>query len=472
MNIGPYRLARLIDEGGQGSVYEARDQRFARKVAVKLLPVPLRKELRQKVLEESLLIAGFYHRAMVQLLDVIETRSHVVIVMEYVAGADLRSLQRSELLGTVPFVQIMIELCSGVSDLHRRGIVHRDIKPGNVLLDLDGVPRLTDFGVAVPIELDALREQRSLDLSGSYYAMSPEHARGEALDQRSDVFALGLLMYRHFAGEHPFPWQEDGPAFLERLQHEVERPLSEHRPDLPESLCQAVHDSLAKASRDRPYTASEVRQQLQDAMRDLSVGERVSLKQLVRDNARQEKGRPLMRKRPAGRFRGAESRLLSQEDWGPWGVSYKELYRGIAVSGVLLAIFVGVIQLVVYWLSKPDWHVEVAPTIVVQGEDSPPHPASDQVRQLISDAVDDVSGLRSVPRNAHDRIVSRLHCTQALCQLQITLDRGDDIYRTGYLSLLNKRPDEAWREAVDELLDEFYESFPDSRSEYGRRASQ
>lgn len=460
MNIGPYRLARLIGEGGEGTVYEARDQRFGRKVAVKLMALPKGRDDREMIVEEALVLAGFYHRSAVQLFDVVETKTHLAIVMEYIPGTDLQQLQEQGDLGLMTLLQLLIDLCAGLSALHRRGFVHRDLKASNVLLDRDGVAQLTDFGIAVPLQSFSIRERRTVDFSGTYYAMSPEHARGESVDQRSDVFALGLILFRALTGQHPFPWRGDGEDFLQRLQNEAHPALEKLRPDIPKSLVQVVDKALAKDAADRHYTAIELRHELQAVVNTMPRVAQPGLLQLVAANARPEKGRPLLRRRPAGRFRDAHSRVMSAKDWGPWGFSNKGLYRGMAISGVGLVLFMGFIQLAVNFLTAPDWRVRVLPSIVMQDELSPPQLTPQELVGLVTEAVNDLRGISAVERSADDRLYSRLRCNYQLCQLQLTLDRGADL-RTEYLAIMPDAQPEVWREVIDETLEDFFAVLPD-----------
>ncbi len=460
MNIGPYRLARLVSEGGQGTVYEARDQRFGRKVAVKLMALPKAREDREMIVEEALVLAGFYHRSAVQIFDVVETKTHLAIVMEYIPGTDLSHLQEQGDLSLLTLLQLLVDLCAGLSALHRRGFVHRDLKASNVLLDRDGVAQLTDFGIAVPLQSLSIRERRAVDLAGTYYAMSPEHARGETVDQRSDVFALGLILFRALAGQHPFPWRGDSDEFLQRLLSTPHPALGALRPDIPKSLVCVVDKALAKDPADRHYTAMELRHELQAVVNGMPRVAQAGLLQLVAANARPEKGRPLLRRRPAGRFRDARSRLMSRKDWGPWGFSNKGLYRGMVISGVGLVIFMGLIQLAVNFLTAPDWRVRVLPSIVMADELSPPQPTPQELVGLVTDAVNDLRGIRVVERSADDKLYSRLRCNYQLCQLQLTLDRGADL-RTEYLSIMADAQPEVWREVIDATLEEFFATLPE-----------
>ncbi len=273
--VGPYRLGRLLGGGG-GGVYEAWDARRARKVAVKLEALARSPRERRRCVARARALAGFRHPHAVATLDVVEAGAHLAVVMEYVPGADLQALLDGARLDLRTLLRYGIELCAALDAMHRWGFVHRDVKPGNVLVDRAGAARLADFGIAVPLRPAAQRRHARLARSGAYYAMSPEHAIGALVDQRADVFALGLLLYRGATGRHPFPWRGDPRDYLRRLLTEDHPDPARLRPGLPAGLAAAIDTALCKDPRGRFGSAMAMRRALWQVSDSLPGGARAA----------------------------------------------------------------------------------------------------------------------------------------------------------------------------------------------------
>lgn len=248
--IGPYQILRLLKEGGGGKVYVALDQRLNRRVALKFISVPADREARDSVIAEARALARVNHRCIVQIFDVVEVQDFIILVMEYVPGTDLADLCKQVQLDQLAVLQLALDLGAALAAAHSSGIVHRDLKPENVLLAPSGHVKLTDFGIASDLAADEKEAGRTVDkcLAGSCLAMSPEHASGEPVDQRSDLFALGLLIYRVVAGHHPFAEPDGKLLTLQPIISRRQQPLSDavegvlpQLSDLVEGLLQKMH---------------------------------------------------------------------------------------------------------------------------------------------------------------------------------------------------------------------------------------
>jgi serine/threonine protein kinase/tetratricopeptide (TPR) repeat protein len=257
--LGPYNVVGVIGQGGMGVVLKAHDPRLNRFVAIKVLAPQLAaySAARKRFLREAQAAAALNHEHVVTIHAVDEFNGFPYIVMEYVIGASLaerigggRSLSLTETL------RIGAQIAAGLAAAHAQGLVHRDIKPANVLLEQSGGKvKITDFGLARAVG----EAQITLagQITGTPEYMSPEQARGNTLDQRSDLFSLGCVLYAMYSGQSPFraktPWDAIG-----RVCNEQPRPLREINPQTPEWLVEIIKRLLAKNPDDRLQSAAEV----------------------------------------------------------------------------------------------------------------------------------------------------------------------------------------------------------------------
>ncbi len=217
--FGRYRIVKELGRGGMGVVYLATDESLDRPVALKVLRddvVPSEEEQR-RFQREIALTARLEHPGIVRLYEAGSADGTAYFTMEYVPGCSLDRLLEERQLGPAESLKLMVPLCEAVEQAHRAGVLHRDIKPGNVLIDQDGNPKLTDFGLARTIAReDSQRITLSQTTLGTPAYMPPEQARGEIdrIDQRSDVYSLGALLY-HLLTEQP-PFQ--GPSLMQTLE--------------------------------------------------------------------------------------------------------------------------------------------------------------------------------------------------------------------------------------------------------------
>ena len=198
--IGPYRILRLINQGGQGSVYLGFDDRLHRRVAIKIVQLPKDKSARRGLLNEARLVASIHSPKVVQIYDLIVAADHVAFIMEYEPGCDLEEFLAYCSPSLSSILAVSIDIAGALAASRQQQIVHGDLKASNVLITRQGRAKLTDFGIS--------REAGDSSVSGcggaSIASVSPEQYRGEKLDIRSDLFALGCLMYRMLSARHPF----------------------------------------------------------------------------------------------------------------------------------------------------------------------------------------------------------------------------------------------------------------------------
>ncbi|HEU4995087.1 MAG TPA: protein kinase [Gemmatimonadaceae bacterium] len=262
-----FLIEEELGRGGMAAVFRALDVRLNRRVAIKLLPPDLafNASVRSRFLREAQMAAQLTHPNIVPIFTVDDRESLVYFVMALVDGESLaRHIARSGAMAVDTVKSISSAVADALDYAHRQGVVHRDIKPDNILLDrATGRPMVTDFGIA-----RAAAEESRLTVTGMAVGtpayMSPEQAMGERdVDGRSDIYSLGIVTYQMLAGETPFR-ATNTPAMLMKHVSETPPPLSSHRSDVPPALVSAVERALAKRPEDRWRSAAEMRDAILD----------------------------------------------------------------------------------------------------------------------------------------------------------------------------------------------------------------
>ncbi len=264
---GRYELEELVGTGGMSSVYRAHDRMLERKVALKILHYHLGgdDEYVERFRREARAVAQLAHPNIVTVIDRGEDDGRQFIVFEYVDGQTLKEVVDAE--GALPIDEVLrlgTGIASGLAFAHEHGIVHRDVKPQNVLMNGDGRAKVTDFGIARSLDVERGVTETGTVLGTSNY-IAPEQASGQPVDDRSDVYSLGVVLYELLTGEVPFP----GESFVAvAMQHINEPPPSvlERRPDAPVRLAHLVDAMLIKDHTLRP-SMDEVVAEL-DSMRN------------------------------------------------------------------------------------------------------------------------------------------------------------------------------------------------------------
>lgn len=259
---GHYAIEAEVGRGGMAVVYRAMDVRLRRKVALKVLPPELafREEVKRRFLREAEMAAGLSHPHIVPIYAVDERDGLVWMAMGLVDGESLAELLHREARPPVDVVRrVLREVCEALDYAHREGVVHRDIKPDNILLERGtGRALVTDFGIARAAEGDQRLTATGIAVGTPAY-MSPEQAMGEReVDGRADLYALGIVGYQMLAGELPFQ-ASNTPTMLMKHLSERPRPLRDVRADLPANLVYAIDRALAKSRDDRWASAAEFR---------------------------------------------------------------------------------------------------------------------------------------------------------------------------------------------------------------------
>lgn len=262
--LGPYTIVREIGRGGMGRVYLATDSRLGRTVALKALPAALTRDesQRERLRREARAAAGLTHPGICTVYALEEFDGDLFIASEFVDGRSLRSeIADGPVPSAADFEGAARELAAALASAHDRGVTHRDLKPENVMRTRDGRLKLLDFGLALvaagPMEADHPRITRAGAVLGTPTYMAPEQLREGLADPRSDVFALGVLLYEYATGVHPFD-ATTPIALAARILESPAAPLSRARADLPRPLAMVIDRCLKKAPADRFDSAGDM----------------------------------------------------------------------------------------------------------------------------------------------------------------------------------------------------------------------
>lgn len=253
--IGPYKVLQRIGRGAMGLVYSARDEAMDRTIALKVLIADLEAEpdIRARFYREARVAAQLQHRNIVTILDMGEESSRLFIVMELLRGWTLAEYLRTNSDADLEQkLDLMTQICEGLGAAHARGVYHRDVKPGNLFVQTDGSLKVLDFGIA-RIASSALTSAGLL--VGTPDFMAPEQARGEDVDQRSDIFSTGAVFYLMISGRKPFD-APDLPTVLHNVEHEAPLPLRDDQ--APADLRRIVFTTLEKNPADRYQRMGEL----------------------------------------------------------------------------------------------------------------------------------------------------------------------------------------------------------------------
>ena len=275
--IGPYEVTAQIGHGGMGEVYLAQDTRLARKVALKLLPSQITQDKHrlERFKQEARAASALNHPNILTIYEIGETEGRPFIATEFIEGETLRSRFENSRIGLVEAIDVAIQIASGLNAAHEAGIVHRDIKPENIMLRRDGYVKILDFGLAKLVERQAARPEESTlvkteegVIMGTARYMSPEQARGQSVDARTDIWSLGVVLYEMIAGGSPFAGESAADVIAAILDKEPVA-LAHHLPEVPSELERIINKALRKEREDRYQVINDLLVDLKDLKRGL-----------------------------------------------------------------------------------------------------------------------------------------------------------------------------------------------------------
>ena len=264
-----YELEELVGTGGMSSVYRAQDRLLERDVALKLLHDQFTGDgdYVERFRREARSVAQLSHPNIVTVIDRGEQDGRQFIVFEYVDGENLKELVDRE--GPLPVhevIELGLQVARGLSFAHENGLVHRDVKPQNVLLDSDGRAKVTDFGIARSLDVDGMTITGTIMGTSNYIA--PEQARGQPVDEQTDVYSLGCVLFELLTGDVPF----DGDNFVSVAMRHVNDPVpsvADERPDVPPRLDWAIQRAMAKDHEERFGSMAEFAAELEACYAEL-----------------------------------------------------------------------------------------------------------------------------------------------------------------------------------------------------------
>jgi serine/threonine protein kinase len=287
--VAHYRILRKLGSGGMGVVYEAEDTKLARRVALKFIPEENRRDSQtlERFLREARAASALNHSAICTIHAIEEHGGLTFIAMELLVGDSLDKILASSPLSVLRTVEIGIQLADALDAAHKKGIVHRDIKPANIFVTETGAIKVLDFGLAklLPRTTDDLADH-TLDSPnvntmltspgmavGTIQYMSPEQARGEEIDARSDLFSLGAVLYQMLTGKQAFPGSTSAVVFDNILHNAPTAPIRIN-PDVPPELERIINKALEKDRDMRYQVSAELRADLKRLQREIDSGSR------------------------------------------------------------------------------------------------------------------------------------------------------------------------------------------------------
>src|SRR6185369_14356437 len=301
--VGPYRIERLLGAGGMGEVYLAEDTKLDRKVAIKFLPPYLEADelAKRRLIREAKAAARLDHPNICATYEVAEEAGRSFIVMQHVEGETLAARIHRKPLALPKSLDVAIQVADALAEAHSHGIIHRDIKPQNIVITRRGQVKVLDFGLAKVIRATGLHEQNEGPMQsvlstpglilGTAPYMSPEQAKGSSVDERSDLFSIGVVLYECIAGRLPF----SGGTAMEicsQVIHVNPPPPSQLNPHVPPELDALIAKALAKEPNARYQSASEFLDNLR-AVRAIAQAEDHVLTKPVSPKLRTTKARTL-----------------------------------------------------------------------------------------------------------------------------------------------------------------------------------
>lgn len=261
-----YEIIKTIGEGGMANVYLANDTILDRKVAIKVLRGDLSNDEKfiRRFQREALSVSNLSHPNIVEVYDVGEEDGQYYIVMEYIEGKTLKQLlKKRETLSLPEVIDIMLQLTDGLAHAHESYIIHRDIKPQNIMILDNGLVKITDFGIAMALNATQLTQTNSV--MGSVHYLPPEQANGKSATVKSDIYSLGILMYELITGSVPFKGDNAVEIALKHMKEKIPS-IRKQNPTIPQSVENIVIKATAKNPRNRYDSVKEMHDDLEICM--------------------------------------------------------------------------------------------------------------------------------------------------------------------------------------------------------------
>jgi serine/threonine-protein kinase len=461
-NLGPYRLLEQLGAGGMATVYKAYHAAMDRYVAIKVLPPHLARDpnFRARFEREARTIARLEHRYILPVHDVAENDGIPYLVMRYTDSGDLARLIAGGSLSIDRAVDLVAQVAEALAYAHRQGVIHRDVKPANVLISRDGDALLSDFGIA-KIYAETLQLTGEGSMVGTPAYMAPEQLQGKGVDPRTDIYALGVVLYQALTGECPFVAETPLAVAMMHI-HNPLRPPRQINPAIPEAIERIILRAMAKNADDRFQTAGEMAAALRQSLAALTPSAAVAPPSLAASP-------PASHPTPAAPPTSLPAGAPSADDTPPApaapdlgaprraGGNMRWL-AGVGVAAILLAAALA------YTLTRSP--AAVAPTSGPAAGAAPTSVSPDDVRQALDAAMrqldenDGGAALETLKpalavhpdepnllaaRGVADTIYSGHDVARATIDRALSLDPNNALayYARGYLNGRTDKPDEA-----------------------------
>jgi serine/threonine protein kinase len=267
--VGKYQILEKIGAGGFGAVFKGRDPFIKRIVAIKTCQSD-EEEIRKRFFREAEYAGNLQHRNITTIFDFgVAEDGLPYIVQEFLTGEDLdRRIKRRDATPLAEKLRILADVCDGLSQAHASGIIHRDIKPGNIRILDDGTVKIMDFGIAKSLSSESTLTQTGITLGTASY-LAPEQIRGEQVSAQTDIFSFGVMSYEFLTLQRPFSGEQIA-AVLHKILNEMPPRPGDSVPGIPVALDELILSTLAKDPAGRPRSCSEVRERLHEIIRDLT----------------------------------------------------------------------------------------------------------------------------------------------------------------------------------------------------------
>ena len=272
---GRYQIIDKLGKGGMGQVYRVLDKKLNEEIALKVIKpeIAIDKNTVERFSNELKIARKIGHKNVAKMFDLNEEKGTHFITMEYVRGEDLKKLIRKMgQLSVGQAIPIAAQICEGLAEAHRLGIVHRDLKPQNVMVDEEGNARIMDFGIARSIETKGITGAGVMIGTPEY--MSPEQVEGKEVDQRSDIYSLGIILYEMVTGRVPF---EGDTPFTIGVKHKSEKPKDpkELNAQIPDDVNNVILRCLEKERENRHQSAGELQRELVNIQKGIPTAEKI-----------------------------------------------------------------------------------------------------------------------------------------------------------------------------------------------------
>jgi len=278
--ISHYKILEKLGEGGMGVVYKAQDTKLDRIVALKFLPEHLLcdEEAKKRFVHEAKAASALNHPNITTVHEIDEVDGECFISMEYIEGKSIKELVEKKGLSLEEVLKIAIQVAEGLSKAHQKDIVHRDIKSDNIMLTPDGLVKIMDFGLAKLKGVTKLTKTGST--LGTLQYMSPEQAQGKEVDQRSDIFSFGVILYEMITGRLPFRGEHE-PAIIYSICNEEPEPLARYKGNVPEGLQRIVGKTLEKDRNIRYQSVADIIADLKGLQKETGVSSVIVAKKKI-----------------------------------------------------------------------------------------------------------------------------------------------------------------------------------------------